>query len=227
MPKTPRGIVGQLGVALAGSALLFGPMLQLGGASPQPQSVTNPSSSAASTQRALLNTYCVTCHNERLRTAGLALDKMDLGNVAAGAEVWEKVLNKVKSGTMPPAGMPRPDRGASDKFASWLETELDRAALAKPNPGRVAIHRLNQTEYTNAIRDLLAIDINGRLLLGIDDAGEDGFDNMAGSLTVSPSLVERYVSAARRSAARLSAIPRSFRPMTSMTSLRCWFRTTG
>jgi hypothetical protein len=140
----------------------------------------------------------VTCHNERLHTAGLALDKMDVENVAASAEVWEKVLRKVATGVMPPAGMPRPDQDTVRNLAVWLETALDRVSAAKPNPGRVAMHRLNQTEYTNAIRDLLALDINGRSILGLDDAGENGFDNMASSLTVSPALVERYVSAARK-----------------------------
>jgi len=161
----------------------------------QPESVP---SSRASTSRALLGKYCVTCHNQRLRTAELTLDNVNLDDIAGGAEVWEKVVRKLQSGAMPPPGLPRPDQSALDTFRGWLEDALDHAALSKPNPGAVPVHRLSQTEYTNAIRDLLALQIDGRTLLGIDDAGENGFDNMAGALSVSPSLVERYLSAARK-----------------------------
>jgi hypothetical protein len=123
---------------------------------------------------------------------------MDLANVAVGAEVWEKVVSKVRSGLMPPAGRPRPDGAATDAFASWLETELDRRAAARPNPGRTeAFHRLNRTEYQNAIRDLLAIDVDVTSLLPADD-GSYGFDNIAGALRVNQSLIERYVSAAHK-----------------------------
>ncbi len=194
MTETSRVIVRCSVIVLTVVGCLQVQVSGLYGASPQGSPVTPPS---ATPQRALLNKYCVTCHNERLRTAGLTLEKLDVDNVGAGAEVWEKVLRKVAAGVMPPAGVPRPDQATVGNFTSWLETALDRASAAKPNPGRVAIHRLNQVEYTNAIRDLLALDINGRSLLGLDDAGENGFDNMASSLTTSPALVERYVSAAR------------------------------
>lgn len=163
---------------------------------------SNPSSksdtSAAPNYQAVVNKYCVTCHNEQLHTAGLVLSKVDAANVPQGAEVWEKVIVKLRAGAMPPAGMPRPDKTTYDAFTTYLETSLDRAALAKPNPGRVPVHRLSQTEYTNAIRDLLALNIDGKALLGTDDAGEDGFDNMAGALTASPALIEKYMSAARK-----------------------------
>jgi len=151
-----------------------------------------------SPQRLLLNKYCVTCHNQRLKTAELTLDHVDIQDVSKDAEIWERVLRKIRTGAMPPAGMPHPDRATADSFSSWLEAKLDQAAAGKPNPGSVAIHRLSQTEYTNAIRDLLALEIDGRSILGLDDAGEDGFDNMAGALSVSPALVERYMSAARK-----------------------------
>src|SRR6266446_8048772 len=128
------------------------------------QEASSPNSSPASAHRALVNRYCVTCHNEKLKTAGLMLDKIDIENVSAGAEVWEKVIRKLRTYAMPPAGMPRPDKAAYESFASYLETSLDSAAAAKPNPGRPAIHRLNRTEYANAIRDLLALDIDGRSL---------------------------------------------------------------
>jgi Protein of unknown function (DUF1592)/Protein of unknown function (DUF1588)/Protein of unknown function (DUF1585)/Protein of unknown function (DUF1595)/Protein of unknown function (DUF1587) len=179
--RMSRAILYWFGLALVGAAL-------------PPGVVAGP----ASPQRALLDKYCVTCHNERLHTAGLMLDRMDVEDIGGGAEVWEKVLLKLGTGAMPPAGMPRPDQGTLDTFASWLKTSLDHVAMAEPNPGRVGIHRLNQVEYTNAIRDLLALDIDGRSLLGTDDAGENGFDNMAGSLTVSPSLIERYLGAAQK-----------------------------
>ena len=151
-----------------------------------------------SPQRALLDKYCVTCHNQKAKIGGLTLDSLDVTNIGAGAETWEKVLRKISTGEMPPPKMPRPAPAQLNDLKSWLEAKLDQAATAKPNPGRIAIHRLNQTEYTNAIRDLLALDVDCRALLGADDAGGDGFDNMAGALTVSPVLVERYLSAARK-----------------------------
>jgi hypothetical protein len=152
--------------------------------------------SSASPYRAVLDQYCVVCHNEQLRTAGLILDnKMDVANVSDGSAVWEKVVNKLRTRSMPPAGMPRPDNAMYDSFRAYLEAALDRAAEADPQPGRVAIHRLNRAEYTNAIRDLLAVDTNVESLLPIDDSGY-GFDNIADVLSVSPMLLERYLSAA-------------------------------
>jgi len=145
--------------------------------------------------RALLDKYCVTCHNQKAKTAGLMLDKMDVGNAGAGAEVWEKVIEKLRGGMMPPVGMPRPDRAAMDGFITSLETQLDQAYFAKINPGRVGLHRLNRSEYGNAVRDLLALDVDTSSLLPADDANY-GFDNIADSLSVSPMLMERYVTAA-------------------------------
>src|SRR5438093_10727758 len=110
---------------------------------------------AAAQYRALMDQYCVTCHNERAKTAGLMLDKMDLDHVSDGAETWEKVIRKLRGGMMPPIGRPRPANDDVSKFVGFLETSIDRAAAGKPNPGRAAIHRLNRTEYGNAIRDLL------------------------------------------------------------------------
>jgi len=147
--------------------------------------------------RATLDKFCVTCHNDRLKTAGLSLQGIDVANVPAHAEVWEKVAAKLRSGAMPPARLPRPDAGVSHDIAVWLERTIDRAAAASPNPGRRAIHRLNRAEYTNAVRDLLALDIDGRALLPADDQGF-GFDNNADLLTVSPGLMDRYMAAARK-----------------------------
>ena len=151
----------------------------------------------ASEQRVLLDRYCVTCHNDKLKTAGLMLDEMDVGNVGVKAEVWEKVIRKLLSGTMPPLGQPRPGQAAFESFISGLEKSIDRAAELAPNPGRPTIHRLNRAEYTNAIRDLLALDIDSRSLLPADDSGY-GFDNIADVLKFSPGLLERYLIAAMK-----------------------------
>ena len=146
-------------------------------------------------QRALLDKYCVTCHNQKAKTAGLLLDKTDISNVGPSAEVWEKVIRKVRGGLMPPAGAPRPDKAAAEGLVSYLETSLDRTAAANPNPGRALLHRLNRTEYGNAIRDLLGLEVDVTSLLPPDDAAY-GFDNIADLLGVSPVLLERYLNAA-------------------------------
>ena len=145
----------------------------------------------------LLNQYCITCHNEKLKTGGLALDKLDLDYPGANAETWEKVVRKLRAGMMPPAGAPRPDRKSLDGLAAAVETSLDRAAAAHPNPGRAPLHRMNRGEYANAIRDLLAVDVDASTLLPADDSS-NGFDNIADVLGVSPALLERYVSAAAK-----------------------------
>ena len=149
---------------------------------------------------ALLRRYCLTCHNQQQLDRGavpVELQSADLANVPAQAEIWEKVIRKVRTGTMPPLGRPRPDAAAADGLVAWLETEVDRAAAARPNPGRtVPLHRLNRTEYQNAVRDLLALDVDAAALVPADDQSY-GFDNIAGVLKVSPTLLERYMNAAR------------------------------
>src|SRR5580704_13098443 len=145
--------------------------------------------------RQLVDRYCVTCHNQRLKTAGLFLDTMDPANVPADAEAWEKVVRKLRTGAMPPPGMPRPDGKAVQGFASAIETRLDSSAQAKPYAGRPLLHRLNRAEYANAIRDLLALDVDTTALLPPDDSAY-GFDNISDVLNFSPSLQERYLSAA-------------------------------
>jgi mono/diheme cytochrome c family protein len=163
-----------------------------------PQHRVGRSSTAAAEQRAVLDRYCVTCHNDKLKTAGLLLDKADVGNVPAGADVWEKVIRKIRTGAMPPPGRPRPDQVAYDALRSWLESEIDRDAAARPNPGRTeTIHRLNRAEYHNAIRDLLALDIDVGSIVPADDMSY-GFDNIAGVLRITPSLLDRYMAAARQ-----------------------------
>ena len=159
-----------------------------------------PAAADAAEQRAVLDRYCVGCHNERMKDsyAGLALDTLDLTSAAAHAEQLEKVVRKVRTGQMPPAGRRRPDEATRESLASWLEAELDRAAAAAPNPGRKeAFHRLNRAEYRNAVRDLLAIDVDVAALLPTDDAGY-GFDNIAGVLRISQSQLEQYLAAARK-----------------------------
>ena len=152
----------------------------------------------ASSHRALLDRYCVTCHNARLQTAGLLLDEANIEDVGSDAELWEKVVHKLRSGTMPPGTRPRPDLATYDAVASWLETELDRAAGARPNPGQSnAVHRLNRTEYRNAIRDLFALDIDVTSLLPGEDTADGGFDNNADVLSIATAQLERYLSAAR------------------------------
>ena len=146
---------------------------------------------------AVFDRYCVTCHNGRLRTAGLALDTLGVEQVGGHAEAWEKVVRKLRARAMPPAGRPRPDKATYEAVASVLETALDRAAADNPNPGRTATHRLNRSEYANAIRDLLDLEVDGRALLPPDDA-DLGFDNMADILSMSPARLERYLSAARK-----------------------------
>ncbi len=152
---------------------------------------------APAAPHALLDKYCVTCHNDRAKTGGLVLEKIDLANIPANAEIWEKVIGKLRLGAMPPAGMPKPSQSDVNAFLTSLETSLDRAYAANPNPGRATLHRLNRTEYANSIRDLLALDVDASSLLPPDDESY-GFDNNADVLGVSPVLLERYVSASRK-----------------------------
>ena len=164
---------------------------------PTVQAVSAGSASPATDARAFLDRHCVACHNDRLRTANLLLDEADVAHIGAGAATWEKVVGKLRSGAMPPAGRRRPEPAALDSFVTWLETELDSYAAAHPNPGRVADHRLNRFEYGNAIRDLLALEIDTDELLPADES-DQGFDNIAEVLSMSPTLLGRYMFAARR-----------------------------
>jgi hypothetical protein len=153
-------------------------------------------------RNSLINTYCVSCHNNKLKTAGLSLEGLNLTHVGTDAGTWENVLRKLNADQMPPSGLPRPTAEVRKSFTGYLETELDRAAAAHPNPGYPAVHRLNRNEYSNAIRDLLALDIHAGASLPVDDTGY-GFDNIGDVLSLSPALTERYMSVAR-SVARLA-----------------------
>ena len=153
------------------------------------------SAASGASPREILDAYCVTCHNQRLKTAGLSLDTPDLAKVPEQGEIWEQVVRKLRSGTMPPAGARRPDQTTYNVLASWLEGQLDQAAEMHPYAGRPALHRLNRSEYTNAIRDLLALEVDAASLLPPDDSAF-GFDNISEALGISPSLQEHYLSAA-------------------------------
>ncbi len=174
-----------IGMVLAGAVLLPAAALQ----------AQNSPSTAAATHRAALEQYCIGCHSGPTPFAGLNLQALDIGNLEANGTIWEKVLRKLRNREMPPAGMPRPDAATYEALVKYIETERDRLAEAKPNPGRPTLHRLNRTEYANAIRDLLALEIDVAELLPADDIGY-GFDNIGDVLTVSPLLLERYLAAA-------------------------------
>ena len=172
-------------------------------------------SSAAGLQTAapetVISTYCTTCHNQRLKTADLALDTLDVTKPAANAEVWERVIAKLHAGSMPPAGRPRPDAATYRALANWLETEIDRAWAAAPSHGRIAaVHRLNRAEYNNAIRDLFAFDPAGfdvKALLPGDETADGSFDNFADALSISTAHLERYLSVARQVTRRAAGLP--------------------
>jgi mono/diheme cytochrome c family protein len=195
-----------LGVAVA---LFFGSVVSTRPLAPQAPGVTPavrvpaPAPQEASqvpgpqAYRAVVDRYCVTCHSDRLQTAGLSLEKLDLADLSTRGDVWEKVIRKLRVGMMPPAGLPRPDAGTTTAFIGYLEAGLDKAAADRPVPGAASLHRLNRAEYANAIRDLLDLDIDVGAMLPPDDAVA-GFDNNAAALGVTPVLLERYLSAAMK-----------------------------
>src|SRR5258705_559481 len=192
-------VLGCLGIGLAATGYLPAASQQQAAKAPaaaKPAAAIMPPAH----YREVVDTYCIGCHNGQLKTASLELDKANVENPAADAEVFEKVVRKLRMRAMPPQGLARPDETEYESFVNYLETTLDRAAAAKLNPGRPAVHRLNRTEYSNAIRDLLAVDTNVIDILSLlptDDAGY-GFDNIADVLTVSPVLLEGYLAAARK-----------------------------
>src|SRR5688572_20008105 len=198
------------------AAAFFGPVqaAQATSAAAQPSA-----SGTADAHQAMVKRYCVSCHNERLKTGGLALDSLSLTDVAAGSETWEKVVRKLRTNAMPPANMPRPDAAAKSAFITYLETGIDRAAAAKPFPGRTeSIHRLNRAEYRNAVRDLLAMDVDVESMLPADDMSY-GFDNNGGVLKMTPSLLDRYMATARH-VSRLAIGSPSIQPTAETFRLR-------
>jgi len=176
-------------LVVAASALVL--VAAVSAQAPQPARAV-PSAGAAG-QRAVVDKYCVGCHNARVKSGGLALDELDLSQLRAHADVAEKVILKLRSGMMPPPRMPRPDRATLDGLITWVETELDRNG--GPNLPAPGIHRLNRTEYQNVVRDLLGLKIEAAKFLPSDNSTR-GFDNIAGALTTSPALMEAYLGAA-------------------------------
>ncbi len=151
------------------------------------------------TPRAVLDKYCVTCHNQKLHTAGLTLDNLDATKPGANPEIWERVIAKLRAGSMPPPGLPRPDPATYLAVANSLEGAIDHVWATHPNPGRIsAVHRLNRAEYHNVIRDLFALDLDVKSLLPGDETADGSFDNFADVLSISTAHLERYLSVARQ-----------------------------
>jgi mono/diheme cytochrome c family protein len=167
-----------------------------------------PVTSPAGDAKVFFDKYCVTCHNQKLHTAGLALDSLDISKPGTQAEVWERVIAKLRAGSMPPPGVPRPDASAYHAVAASLENDIDRAWAASPNPGRIsAVHRLNRAEYNNAIRDLFSLDIDVKPLLPGDETADGSFDNFADVLSISTAHLERYMSVARQVTRLATGLP--------------------
>ena len=184
-------------LAASAAFLVASVALRAGGPPQQPVTPSQVSANTTSPHRATLDRYCVSCHNGRVKAGGLVLDTIDVSRVAADPATWEKVTRKLRARMMPPAGVPRPDEATYDAFATSLETALDAAAAARPNPGRTdTFRRLSRVEYQNAVRDILALDIDVSSLLPKDDASH-GFDNVANG-ELSPTLLERYLAAAQK-----------------------------
>jgi mono/diheme cytochrome c family protein len=185
-----------------------------------PRAVSQQSASAAQpsdANKALITRYCAGCHNDRTKTANLALDVLDLSHPEHDPLIWERVIRKLRGGMMPPPGLPRPAAADVDTLATYLETSLDAASAANRDPGNVRIHRLNRAEYSNAVRDLFAIEVDATQLLPTDEIA-DGFDNIASALQVSPSFLDQYIMAARAVAKQAIGTPPS--PEEAQVSLR-------
>jgi mono/diheme cytochrome c family protein len=186
-------------VVLLGGILTYATVTSWGApqATERPPSPPLSPAKAVSDFRPVIDRYCVTCHNQRLKLGGLALDKLDMANIEADGAIWEKVIRKLRTGVMPPQGLPKPSDADRQALASALETTLDRAAALHPFPGSPSVHRLNRAEYANAIRDLIALDIDPEKLLPPDDPAY-GFDNIGEVLALSPALLDRYTSVAEQ-----------------------------
>ena len=184
----------RLACVAAGLAVLCTPLDRLGATTSNQQAADSPSHRAESE---LIETYCIQCHNGRALTGGVALDGADAADIGANLELWERALRKLRARAMPPDGLPRPAETAYAGLVSYLEAELDRLSVANPNPGRTdTFRRLTRTEYRNAVRDLLALDVDVTALLPRDDASF-GFDNVS-AVGLSPLLMERYLSASQK-----------------------------
>jgi len=200
-----RTVAGSRLLIAASVWLLSAGWAVIGASSAQDVPASQPAPAAAA-HKAVLDRYCVTCHNQRTKASDLALDTVDIARPSANAQVWEDVVRKLRTRSMPPQGMPRPDEATYVAMTTFLETELDRASAASPNPGRPLIRRLNRSEYANAVRDLLVLDVDVSSLLPADDSAF-GFDNVSDMLGTSPALLERYLVAADRVSALAVGAP--------------------
>jgi len=189
-------------LATAAALLAFSTMIAAGAGGQATRSLPAPTTPDA----AFLKQYCVTCHNDRVKAGTLTLASLDVAAVEGHADVWEKVVRKLRTGMMPPEGVPKPPAAARAAFTGALEASLDRAAARRPDPGTPALHRLNRAEYANAVRDLLALDVDVAALLPPDDSAA-GFDNIADVLGVSPALIEGYAAAAANISRRAIGSP--------------------
>ena len=179
---------------LTGTAILYRPLPAQTPARPRPAA---PAPATAAEQQALLEKYCIVATTTSRKRRTSRWNPTDINTVGDHPEIWEKVIRKLRAGMMPPPGMPRPPLAQYEQFSDWLENQIDSKAAAHPDPGSVVMHRLNRTEYANAIRDLLDLNLDVNTLLPADDSAR-GFDNVAGSLTISPTLLEAYTTAATR-----------------------------
>ena len=196
-------LAGAVGAALLGAQSGQQPPT---GMTPVPLALA--SRAVADDPETVLNTYCVPCHNQVLNTGGIAFDLLDVNNTSENPEVWERAIRKLRTRTMPPVGVPRPEDATYDTVATWLAAEIDRVWLESPNPGRSAsVHRLNRTEYNNAIQDLFGLDIDVSSLVPADPTMDDGFDNVAEVLSVTTTHLERYMSAARQITRLATGLP--------------------
>jgi mono/diheme cytochrome c family protein len=188
--------------------LIGGMSLSFTGSSVEAQQQTVASGTTITSPQEMVNQYCITCHNERLRTAGLVLDGVDAANAASHPDIWERVATKLRAGSMPPPGIPRPAPAVYRNVADLIEAQLDRAWTDNPNPGRnSAVHRLNRTEYQNAVQDLLAVDLDVTSLLPGDETADGSFDNFSDALTISRAHLERYLSVARQVSRLATGLP--------------------
>src|ERR1700749_3018540 len=184
---------GRLSTLLASSAAV---VLSTGLALPQTKSAQTKTAPLTPTAaKALATQYCAGCHNDKLKTGGMTLSKLDFAHPDQNPDLAEKVIRKVRAGMMPPSGLPRPSADTLKSFAASIETSIDAAAALHPNPGRPALHRLNRAEYANSVHDLLDVNVDVAALLPTDDMSH-GFDNMADVLTISPALMDSYIRAA-------------------------------
>src|SRR5580704_15145480 len=204
------GLMGLLGTASADTT----PAPQMASnATPAPASQPVPVMVTPDDHKHMLMQYCTACHNDKAKTAGMSVVPLDANNLPANQATWEKILKRLSLGEMPPKGMPRPPKEQITAFTSWLAKSLDDQAAAHPDPGHATVRRMNRTEYANAVRDLLGLNVDFSKDLPVDDTGY-GFDNIADVLTVSPTLMDRYINVAGK-IARMATGEASKKPVTT------------